>query len=108
MVVSPQLIAEYKDVLFRPIVMKYTGLSPQETTQYIQEVKERAYMTSGILTLNVLKIDPDDNMVLACAQEGMATHLVTGNKKHFLFTDYEGIKIMSPREYLSLLENTLN
>lgn len=105
MVVSPQLLAEYEEVLFRPNVMKYTGLSPKETEQYIQEVKGRAYMTSGMLALNVLINDPDDNMVLACAEEGMATHLITGNKKHFPFTDYKGIIVMSPREFLSLLEN---
>ncbi len=104
MVVSPQLIAEYEEVLHRPGVKKYTGLSHQETSQYIQEVIDRAYMTSGVLTLNVLKVDPDDNMVLACAEEGIATHLVTGNKKHFPFTDYKGIQIVSPREFLSLLE----
>lgn len=105
MVASPQLIAEYEEVLQRPTVMKYTGLSLQETSQYIQEVKDRAYMTSGSLSLNVLKSDPDDNMVLACAEEGVATHLVTGNTKHFPFVDYKGIKVVTPREFLSFLEN---
>lgn len=103
MVVSPQLIAEYEEVLRRPSVMEYTGLSLQESTHYIQEVKDRAYMTSGLLTLNVLKNDPDDNMVLACAKEGMATHLVTGNTKHFPSEEYQGIKIVTPRQFLSLL-----
>lgn len=103
MVASPQLLAEYEEVLFRPNVMKYTGLTPKETSQYIQEVKDRAYMTGGTLTLSVLTSDPDDNMVLACAEEGMATHLVTGNKKHFPFADYKGIQIVSPREFLEVL-----
>ncbi len=104
MVASPQLIAEYEEVLSRPGVMKYTGLSPQETTQYIQMVKDRAYMTSGVLALNVLTKDPDDNMVLACAEEGIATHLVTGNSKHFPFAEYKGIQIVSPRGFLTQLE----
>lgn len=104
LIISPQLIAEYEEVLSRPNLAKYTGLSTQDTTHYIQDVKERAFITSGALTLNVLTKDPDDNMVLACAQEGMATHLVTGNKKHFPFSDYKGIKILSPREFLSLLQ----
>lgn len=104
MVVSPQLIAEYEEVLSRPYVMKYTGLSPQENAQYIQEVQDRAYVTSGILTLDVLTKDPDDNMVLACAEEGLAKHLVTGNSKDFPFKDYKGIKIMTPKEFLEILE----
>jgi len=84
--------------------MKYTGLTPQENAQYIQEVKERAYMTSGVLTLTVLTNDPDDNMVLACAEEGIATHLVTGNTKDFPFKEYKGIQIITPREFLDLLQ----
>ncbi len=103
-VVSPQLLAEYEEVLSRPKIRKYTGLNPEETSQYIQEIKDRTYLTNGSLTLNVLTTDPDDNLVLACAEEGMATHLVTGNKKHFPFTTYKGIQIISPKEFLSLLE----
>ena len=102
-VVSPQLLAEYEEVLSRPTIMKFTGLTIQENAQYIQEVADRAYITSGALTLDVLINDPDDNMVLACAEEGMATHLVTGNSKDFPFTDYKGISILTPREFLNLL-----
>lgn len=60
-------------------------------------------MTSGTLTLDLLTQDPDDNMVLACAEEGMATHLVTGNTKHFPHKEYKGIQIVTPREFLDLL-----
>lgn len=104
MVASPQLVAEYEEVLSRPSVTKYTGLIPQENAQYIQEVKDRAFITSGTLTLNVLTNNPDDNMVLACAEEGLATHLVTGNTKDFPFKQYKGIQILTPKEFLDLLE----
>lgn len=103
LVASPQLIKEYEEVLSRPSVMKYTGRSLQENSQYIQEIKYRAFIVSGTLALNILRNDPDDNMVLACAEEGVATHLVTGNKKHFPFKEYKGIKVVSPREFLSLM-----
>lgn len=104
MVCSPQLLAEYEEVLSRPGVMKYTGLTPHENAQYIQEVRDRAYMTIGALTLTVLTSDPDDNMVLACAVEGIATHLVTGNTKHFPFKEHKGIQIVTPKTFLDLLE----
>lgn len=86
--------------------MKYTGLSLEETSQYIQEVKDRAYMTSSTLELNILTNDPDDNMVLACAEEGLATHLVTGNRKDFPFAQYKGIQISTPKEFLTLLKKS--
>ncbi|MEK7517600.1 MAG: putative toxin-antitoxin system toxin component, PIN family [Patescibacteria group bacterium] len=104
MVAFLQLIAEYKEVLSRPNVMKYTGLTSQENTWYMQEVKDRAYMTSGVLKLNVLTNDLDDNMILACAEEGIATHLVTGNTKDFPFKEYKGIQIVTPKEFLDILK----
>lgn len=103
MVCSPQLLSEYEDVLSRPRVMKYTGLSPKENTRYIQEVKSRAYLTNGMIALDLLETDPDDNMVLACAIEGTATHLVTGNTKHFPIKQYKGIQIVTPRDFLNIL-----
>ena len=104
MVASPQLIAEYEEVLSRPSVIKYTGLTRRENTRYIQEVKDRTYMTGGTLILDVTR-DPDDNMVLACAEEGLATHLVTGNIKDFPLKEYKGIQIVTPKEFLGLLEH---
>jgi uncharacterized protein len=104
MVVSPQLIAEYEEVLQRSEIMKFTGLSTQENTEYIKEIKDRAYIASGRFVLTVLTDDPDDNMILACAEEGMATHLVTGNTKHFPFKEYKGIQVLTPRAFLDLLE----
>lgn len=104
MVISPELLSEYEEVLSRPEIVKFTHLTSQENSQYIQEVKDRAYLTSGTLTLNVLEKDPDDNMVLACAEEGLATHIVTKNIKDFL-PEYKGIKIVTPKRFLDLLEH---
>ena len=91
-IVSPQLISEYGEVLQRPEIMHFTGLSTQENYEYIQEVNDRAYKTSGRLTLGVLADDPDDNIVLGGAEEGMATHLVTGNANIFRFKNIRVLK----------------
>lgn len=103
LVTSPQLLAEIQEVLLRPRILQLLHKTPAEVTSFIQTLNQKTYTTEGSLEVTVLKGDPDDNMVLACAQEGMTTHLVTGNKKHFPFTDYKGIKIVSPKEFLSLL-----
>ena len=97
MVASPELLAEYEEILSRPSVMKFTGLTFEENAQYIQDVADRAYITTGVLTLDVLINDPDDNMVLACAEEGTATHLVTGNSKDFHLLIIKVFKFL-PRE----------
>lgn len=104
LITSPQLLAEIKEVLLRPSVLQMLQKTPVEVASFIKILSQKSYLTEGTLTVTTLKDDFDDNMVLACAIEGIATHLVTGNKKHFPFTDYKGVTIVSPREFLSLLE----
>lgn len=104
LVTSPQLLAEIQEVLLRPTILQLLHKSSSEVLSFVQKLNQRTYVTHGNLQVAVLKDDPDDNIILACAEEGMATYLVTGNKKHFPFTDYKGIAIVSPREFLSLLE----
>ena len=43
--------------------------------------------------------DPDDDMVLACAQEGEANFLVTGNMIDFP-TRWKNIQIVTPRQFV--------
>lgn len=106
LITSPQLLAEIQEVLLRPSILHLLRKSPSEVLSFIQSLNQKTYVTEGRHKVAVLKDDPDDNMILACTEEGMATHLVTGNKKHFPFTDYKGIQIVSPREFLSLLEKS--
>ena len=107
LVTSPQLLIEIQEVLLRPIILQLLHKTPSDVTAFIQTLYQKSYVTEGNLELTLLSVDPDDNIILACAEEGMATHVVTGNKKHFPFMDYKGIKIVSPREFLSELEKDL-
>ena len=40
-----------------------------------------------------------DNKFLELAVAGKAEFVITGNKKDFTMREYEGIKIVSPKEY---------
>ncbi|HJZ05315.1 putative toxin-antitoxin system toxin component, PIN family [Candidatus Amesbacteria bacterium RIFCSPHIGHO2_01_FULL_48_32] len=53
-------------------------------------------------TVSVVKSDPTDNKILACAQAANADYIVTGDKKHLLpLKKFKGIPILSPRDFLS-------
>src|SRR3990167_1563842 len=64
---------------------------------------QRTFVTEGKLEVDVLKDDPDDNMVLATALEGQASYLVTGNAKHFPSEEYQDVKIVTPQEFVNIL-----
>lgn len=44
--------------------------------------------------------DPDDEVYLATALAGNAGALITGNSRHFPAGSYDGIAILSPRQFL--------
>ncbi|KWT94603.1 putative toxin-antitoxin system toxin component, PIN family [Candidatus Magnetominusculus xianensis] len=48
-------------------------------------------------------IDMDDEIYLATALSAKADVIITGNKKHFPFDEYKGVRIVSPREFLDLM-----
>jgi putative PIN family toxin of toxin-antitoxin system len=101
LVTSPQILAEVKDVLLRPTVMYYTGLSVQEVHDFLAEVEKRAYVTEGVYEVWKIQTDPDDNIILACALEGYASHIVTGDTKSLLpLKEYHEIKIVTAADFL--------
>lgn len=48
--------------------------------------------------------DPDDAVYLQTALAGQAEVLVTGNRRDFPFAEYQGVRILSPREFLELTQ----
>jgi predicted nucleic acid-binding protein len=49
--------------------------------------------------------DPKDDPIVATAVAGGADYLVTGDRRHLLvLREYEGIQMISPRDFLKILE----
>lgn len=47
--------------------------------------------------------DPEDDTVLATAQLGRAAYLVTGDRVLLALGTYEGVRIVAPRDFLSVI-----
>ncbi|KKK76079.1 hypothetical protein LCGC14_2867280 [marine sediment metagenome] len=57
------------------------------------------------LRINVIKEDPPDNKFLECAVEAKADYLISGDNKHLLpLKNFQGIRIISPSEFLKLYQ----
>jgi len=102
-ITSPQLLAEIHEVLMRPPILSLLKQTPAIVDKFIKFLIQRTFVTEGKLEVDVLKDDPDDNMVLATALEGQASYLVTGNAKHFPSEEYQDVKIVTPQEFVNIL-----
>ena len=96
--VSPVILEEYAEVLHRP---KFE-LSEQVITGLMRKITEAAVLVHPTHTISASP-DESDNRFLECAQEAEAGYVVTGNKRHFPFPEFEGIQIVSPAEFARIL-----
>ena len=50
--------------------------------------------------------DSDDNMVLECALSGGADYIISGDQDLIILKEFHGIKLLSPREFLTIIESS--
>ena len=102
-VISPILVDEYLEVIERPrIARKYTQI--QERLDKIRRYLHLdTIFVSGIPTAPIVLDDPDDDFILACAEEGRARYVVSGDHHLLALHEYRGIEILTPREFVTRL-----
>lgn len=102
--VSPSTLAELTDVLHRPHIARKYPLSEQDIESHLQVLRNFAEVAPGNLTLDVIPADPKDNHVLAAAVETTCAYIVSGDRHLLDMGEYQGIHILAPRDFLTLLE----
>jgi len=62
-----------------------------------------AVLTPGELAVEAVADDPADDLVLACALEGNADFIISGDKHLLNLRNYQGIQMVTPAEFLESL-----
>lgn len=99
LLLSPPIFEEIGRVIRQPKVVKYHKLKEEEIQDFLLDLYSASEETEEKIKVNVTK-DPTDNLFLACAKEGKADYIVTGDKDFLKLEEYEGIKIINPAQFL--------
>jgi uncharacterized protein len=102
LVLSPPIIKEIKRILLYPKISKYHRKSAQEIDTYFEDILIFAWMVEGEGVVDVIKADPTDNKYLACAHEGEADYIVSGDHHLLDLGAYEGIQIITASQFISI------
>lgn len=102
--ISPPLLEERERALTYEHVKKYFKKPQEKIDALVERFRTVATVVDPQVTLDVVPDDPDDNRVLECAVTATASYIVTGNKHLLDLKEYEGIVILKPVEFLTLLE----
>lgn len=95
---SREIVEEYADVLARPRF----GFARKEIDGLLGLLKSKGLLFEPPPAPGTSS-DPGDECFIACALQGNADLLVTGNKRHFPAESCAPAKVVSARELLELL-----
>jgi putative PIN family toxin of toxin-antitoxin system len=95
---TPEVWAEYEDVLARP---KFAAV--RETSRHILDALGTRIRTTTALTTSTVASDEDDNRFIECAEAAQANFLVTGNLRHYPL-QWGGTRAVNARQFFSCLE----
>ena len=101
---SEAILEEVRDVVLRPRILKKYHLSETVVDQALLAIRGLVALVSDLPTLIVVPDDPDDNKILACAVKARADYLVSYDPHLTALGDYEGIQILTPRQFRSVLK----
>jgi putative PIN family toxin of toxin-antitoxin system len=99
-VVSPQMLAELVDVLSRT---KFRLMRRSQIDRFVSVLVEESVILTVKFHVEVIRQDPDDDIVLATAYDGNAQYIVTGDKHLLALAQFEGIRIVTVNEMLGIL-----
>jgi len=98
---SKAILDEYVDVLHR------LGLGAEEELAELLAVFKKGVhlvFTAKTPSLAIVKDDPTDDKFIECAVKLDAEYIVTGDKALKAVGEYQGVKILSPKEFLKTIQ----
>lgn len=106
LVTSEELLSELKRTLNYPKIKRNYKLEDRDINKYIKNLSIFSELVSPKEKLRIIKDDPDDNRFIESAVSGKATYIVSGDKHLLELEEYEGIKLITPRQFLEELKKT--
>lgn len=115
-IVNRWLAGEFDVLLSQPIVdeiLRVTGYRRLQSKyreirenrlEFVDLISEQGIWTKPAKLLDVVVADESDNRYLECAIAGGATYVVTGDEHLLDIGNYQGISIITPAAFVTLLE----
>jgi putative PIN family toxin of toxin-antitoxin system len=98
--ISPPILAEVRRVLLYPRLQKCHGWDEAQVEAFLEGVWAAAIPTPGTISVESVPDDPSDDKYLACALEGSAQYIITGDQHLLRLDPWRGIRIVPPAVFL--------
>ena len=104
LILSREIMKEIKAVLHYPRIRQKYKFPPEDIESLLHLLEHEAIILHEVVGLAVIKADPDDDKILACAVTASADYIVSGDKHLLDLRQYQRIPIVAVGEFLKLLK----
>jgi hypothetical protein len=101
LVLSKEIIEEFSKVLDYEEIQKKIIDKNLEMKRTLEKIVSLAEIVEPKRKFNLITEDIDDNSILECAFEGKVDFIVSRDNHLLKIKEFEGIKIVSPEQFLS-------
>jgi putative PIN family toxin of toxin-antitoxin system len=101
--ITKEILEQISDVMNRP---KF-NTSKENIAYYIKSIEETANEIIIHQKIQDGSRDVDDNIILECGIAGNVDYIITGDEDLLVLKEFNGIKIVTPKEYLEITESGL-
>ncbi len=104
-VLSPPILEEMRRVLLSEKVRRHRFLSEEQIEELLALLEATALTVPGNQRVRTCR-DPSDDKFLAAALEAKAHFIVSGDQDLTNLNVYQGVRIVTPRQFLEILRAT--
>jgi putative PIN family toxin of toxin-antitoxin system len=105
LMLSDYILEETREVLQRRHIQKRFHPAKTDIDRFLEKLSAASLIVSVTNVEIVIPNDPPDNRVLACAVEGGADYLVSGNDHLLDLSEHRGVQVVSPARFLEILDS---
>ena len=103
LIISKETLEEFAGVLGYKKIQEKIKDKNLEMKRTVEKIVSISTIVEPHQTFKAIKDDPDDDKFLDCAVEGNAKFIISQNKHLLKLKEFNGIKIISPSEFLKLI-----
>jgi putative PIN family toxin of toxin-antitoxin system len=100
LIISPEIFDEFKNVIPR----KKFGFTKQQIEKMSSIILQVSEFIQPKEKINLIKIDPKDNIILECAKASNVKYIVSGDPHLLKLEKWNDIEIISAKKFLKILE----
>lgn len=100
---SASINHEILDVLHRDYIYAKYNLTEEIIDDISAFLYEGSILTEDRYAVSKVKKDPEDNKFIACALEGEADYIISGDDHLLGLKHYRGVQIVDARDFLKVL-----